>query len=94
MVPHSKDHISEETYEKFSPQVCEMHGIPSELFEGFKPWVIGITLETFFATDLENIDEIAPSANYGIDLYFMSHAQLIDMPIVELEGLEFRGQLI
>lgn len=87
-----KDHISEETYEKFL-QVCEMHGIPSELFEGFKPWVIGITLETFFATDLENIDEIAPSANYGIDLYFMSHAQLIDMPIVELEGLEFQANL-
>lgn len=87
-----KDHISEKTYQKLL-QVSEIYGMPIELFEEFKPWSIGITLETLSMTDIDNVDGNLPSAILGIDLYFMSHAQIIQMPIIELEGLSHQSDL-
>lgn len=90
-----KDHISEETYEKLL-QVGEVYGIPVDLFEQFKPWAIATTLEILFMTDLNNLDNIdvnSPSVNLGIDLYFLSHATLNQMPIIELEGINYQADL-
>lgn len=87
-----KDHISEKTYQKLL-QVSEIYGMPIELFEEFKPWSIAITLETLSMTDIDNVDGNLPSAILGIDLYFMSHAQIIQMPIIELEGLSHQSDL-
>jgi len=87
-----KDHISEETYEKLS-NLVESYGMPMEFLEELKPWAIAITLETLSMADAGNLDENLPSAGLGVDLYFMSHAQLMGMPIYELEGIGYQVEL-
>lgn len=87
-----KDYVSEETYEKFL-QVCEIYGLPAEMFAQFKPWSIANNLTVLTSSDSDSLEEGSQAALLGIDMYFLSNAVLLQKPIIELEGIRFQADL-
>lgn len=82
-----RDNISEDTYNKLEA-VLEEYYIPIEFMEEFKPWFIENMLAMLI------LEEAGYSADYGIDINLMLLALALDIPILELESMEFQMSLM
>jgi len=74
-----KDHVSAETYARLQSFLKEL-GLPTNSYDTFKPWAIYLDMSNF----------VSASSGYqgglGIDMYYLSRAQLAYKPILELES--------
>ena len=79
-------HLSKETYEFVKKKLGSL-GIPPELFNKQKPWVLAATLESL------ELLKLGYTPDSGIDMYFLSKAKG-KKRIVELESLDDQLNLL
>lgn len=82
-----KDHVSADTYEQLG-DILEGLGLERTTYDAYKPWVVASTLESVTLL-IEGYD-----AQIGIDMYFMSHAKQMGLPIISLETADFQLELL
>ncbi|URN95546.1 MAG: TraB/GumN family protein [Candidatus Pristimantibacillus lignocellulolyticus] len=79
-----KDHVSAETYARLQSFLVELD-LPTNSYDTFKPWAIYLDMANY----------VSLSSGYqgglGIDMYYLSRAQLANKPILELES--YKSQL-
>lgn len=80
-----KSELDEALYAKLE-EVFEYLGVPLEIYEPYRPWVLANELNLFVLSGSE-ADPAFASAELGIDLYFTVNAYLSGMPVMELEGM-------
>ena len=78
-------HVSAETYDMVKKEGMEL-GLPLELLNRQRPWILALTLETIA------ILKLGFDPRYGIDVHFLSKAS--GRRIVELEGLDYQINLL
>jgi len=81
-----KNHVSEETYE-FIRREADRLGLPLEMINRQKPWMLALTLSSL------EIMKLAYDPRLGIDWYFLSKAARAKK-VLELEGLEYQINLL
>ncbi len=82
-----KDHISPDVYEKLANILAE-NNLPENAMDAYKPWVAESALTTLQAA------KIGYEGQSGIDLYFMNKAMEQQIPLIELESMEFQLNLL
>lgn len=87
-----QDHVPEETYAQYTEFLGQM-GLPTDVFDGFKPWFAGLQLAVMAGTDSDSLQEAAESAALGIDMYFLTNSMLTGKPVAELEGMIYQANL-
>jgi uncharacterized protein YbaP (TraB family) len=87
-----RDHIPAELHEKVI-KALELYGIPYEAYSTFKPWSLANNLNAIHTSNSDSLEDGQQAAMLGIDLYFMTKAMLMGMPIVELEGIAFQADM-
>ncbi|BCB95787.1 GumN protein [Dissulfurispira thermophila] len=78
-------HISRDTYELLKRET-ERIGIPIQMINKQKPWIIALTLSSL------ELMKLGFMPNDGIDIHFLSRAE--NKKIVELEGVNYQMRLI
>ena len=76
-----EQHVSDETYARFRDTAAKL-AISSESLDRFRPWLIGLVLDSVITQALGYQDQ------YGVDVYFMNRAKASGLPTVGLESLE------
>ncbi|WP_068606486.1 TraB/GumN family protein [Paenibacillus swuensis] len=74
--------LPKETYDAYVKAIAPL-GLTPEVYNKFEPWYAALIMQSIHAGKADY------SANYGIDLYFLSMATG-KKPIVELEGARFQ----
>ena len=87
-----KDHISEKTYGKLV-EFLEIIGLPGDVYDGFKPWIIANELSTLMIADPNYAEGQIDAGDLGVDMYFLTTSTVADKPIGELEGMISQGNL-
>jgi uncharacterized protein YbaP (TraB family) len=80
-----EDHVSPKTNELVKKELVRQ-GIPLDLVQKQKPWLLAVTLASF------EILKLGFDPNYGIDQYFLSKA-IGKKEILELESFDFQIDL-
>lgn len=73
------DHIPEALYTRVSTEFSEL-GIPMEMIDQFKPWIVANTIQQMMGMQLGYF--------YGVDEYFLSRAAEDGKEIIALETVE------
>jgi uncharacterized protein len=79
-------HVSPETYEYVKKEIAKL-GLPLELVDRQKPWVLALTLEAL------ELMKLGFDPGQGIDAYFLSKAQG-SKKVLELEGVDEQFNLL
>jgi len=81
-----KNHVAPETYE-FIKQEATRLGLPMEIVDRQKPWILALTLASL------EIMKLGYDPQHGIDQYFLSKAGRVKR-VLELEGFAYQVNLL
>lgn len=76
-------HVSADTYKLFV-QKMEQAGLTPDVYKTLKPWYAAILAQNLA------LAEASYSANYGLDVYFLSDAAKTQKPVLQVEGIKFQ----
>jgi len=82
-----KTFLSPEAYEQYTAFLTEM-GLPTLLFEKYKPWLVGITLS------VQAMQKAGFRPEFGIEQHFARRAKALDKPMAHLEEPDFQIELL
>lgn len=74
-----KDHVSAETYARIQAFLTDL-GLETNAYDAFKPWAVYL--------DMVNYSAVVSGyqGGIGVDMYYLSRAQAVNKPILELES--------
>jgi uncharacterized protein len=81
-----KNHVSRETYD-FIKQEAARLGLPMEIVDRQKPWILSLTLASL------EIMKLGYTPQFGIDRYFLSKVGRVKR-VLELEGFAYQMNLL
>jgi len=74
-----KDHVSAETYARIQAFLTDL-GLETNAYDAFKPWAVYLDMVNYSAA------VSGYQGGIGIDMYYLSRAQAVNKPILELES--------
>jgi len=81
-----KDHVTEETYRRIGEKLAEF-GLPENAFDTFKPWAVAQSINSLV------LSETGVTANTGIEMLFLMGTEARNLPVIELESIEYQVDL-
>lgn len=88
-----KDHISADLYTEVL-EAAQKLGLTEADIENYKPWSIANTFTATVSANSSSAEETQLAALLGIDNYFMTDALMEGVPVYELEGYAYQGELL
>ncbi|NIK78924.1 hypothetical protein FHS15_004070 [Paenibacillus castaneae] len=81
-----KDHISEDVYKEVA-EILKENGAEPNALDAFKPWSVSSALD-YLTSMYSDYD-----SSIGIDMHFLQQAIANQLPILELESVDFQLQM-
>lgn len=87
-----QDNVSEEIYAK-CVEFLEKMGLPTDVYDDFKPWIISNELSVMMMADADSLEDSAMASLCGIDMYFLTSGMVTGKPVAELESMSYQANL-